>query len=73
MCSMAPALQERKAAMRLGNWIFLPQQLAMGLPKSCGLGVCNPERERERKRERERGGGGWSGVGWVGVEGDTKV
>ena len=31
------ALQERKVAMRLGNWISTPQQLTMGLPQSFSL------------------------------------
>ena len=30
---LAAALQERKVAMRLGNWISTPQQLTMGLPQ----------------------------------------
>ena len=30
---LAAALQERKVAMRLGNWISTPQQLTMGLPR----------------------------------------
>ena len=29
---LAAALQERKVATRLGNWISTPQQLTMGLP-----------------------------------------
>ena len=33
----AAALQERKVAMRLGNWISTPQQLTMGLPQSSPL------------------------------------
>ena len=33
----AAALQERKVAMRLGNWISTPQQLAMGLSQGSPL------------------------------------
>ena len=40
---LAAALQERKVAMRLGNWISTPQQLTMGLPQGSPLSpvVCN--------------------------------
>ena len=31
---LAAALQERKVAMRLGNWISTPQQLTVGLPQA---------------------------------------
>ena len=31
---LAPALQDRKVAMRLGNWISTPQQLTMELPQA---------------------------------------
>ena len=34
---LAAALQERKVAMRLGNWISTPQQLTMGLPQGSPL------------------------------------
>ena len=34
---LAAALQERKVAMRLGNWISKPQQLTMGLPQGSLL------------------------------------
>ena len=34
---LAAALQERKVAMRLGNWISMPQQLTMGLPQGSPL------------------------------------
>ena len=34
---LAAALQERKAAMRLGNWISTPQQLTMGLSQGSPL------------------------------------
>ena len=34
---LAAALQERKVAMRLGNWISTPQQLTMGLPQDSPL------------------------------------
>ena len=34
---LATALQERKVAMRLGNWISTPQQLTMGLPQGSPL------------------------------------
>ena len=30
---LAAALQERKATVRLGNWISTPQQLTVGLPQ----------------------------------------
>ena len=33
----AAALQEKKVAMRLGNWISMPQQLTMGLPQGSPL------------------------------------
>ena len=33
---LGAALQERKVAMRLGNWISTPKQLTMGLPQ------CSP-------------------------------
>ena len=34
---LAAALQEREVAIRLGNWISTPQQLAMGLPQGSPL------------------------------------
>ena len=34
---LAAALQERKVAMRLGNWISKPQQLTVGLPQGFPL------------------------------------
>ena len=34
---LAAALQERKVAMRLGNWISTPQQLTVGLPQGSPL------------------------------------
>ena len=34
---LAATLQERKVAMRLGNWISTPQQLTMGLPQGSRL------------------------------------
>ena len=34
---LAAALQERKVAMRLGNWTSTPQQLTMGLPQGSPL------------------------------------
>ena len=34
---LAAALQERKVAMRLGNWISTPQPLTMGLPQGSPL------------------------------------
>ena len=34
---LAAALQERKVAILLGNWIFTPQQLTMGLPQGSLL------------------------------------
>ena len=37
---LAAALQERKVAMRLGNWISTPQQLTMGLPQGSPAVPC---------------------------------
>ena len=34
---LAAALQERKVAMRLGNWISAPKKLTMGLPQGSPL------------------------------------
>ena len=34
---LTAALQEKKVAMRLGNWISKPQQLTMGLPQGSSL------------------------------------
>ena len=34
---LAAALQERKATMRLGNWISTPLQLTMGLPQGYAV------------------------------------
>ena len=34
---LAAALQERKVALRLGNWISTPQQLTMGIPLGSPL------------------------------------
>ena len=34
---LAAELQERKVAMRLGNWISTPQQLIMRLPQGSSL------------------------------------
>ena len=36
---LAAALQKRKVAMRLGNWISTPQQLTMGLPQGSPLSL----------------------------------
>ena len=40
---LAAALQERMAALRLGNWKPTPQQLTMGLPQGSPLSqvLCN--------------------------------
>ena len=40
---LAATLQERKVAMRLGNWVSTPQQLTMGRPQGSPLSpvLCN--------------------------------